>query len=326
MTAPNAFRAGSSNSPRGKASRLRAPFGAILSVAFLLISPAVLAQSLSKAVWFDIEPQTLDQALLEFGRQAHLQIMLASESAAGRMRTQELKGRYTGEQALVLLLKRTGLTYSEHRNSIEVIPVRSRTTDSPTRTSKGLKYPNIADVQSEADIDPPQSHRKLPHETPLREVVITGSRLPTTVEQAPPEIQIYTSDQIDQSGQNSVADFLNTLPSFSVGQVPISPGIGTTVALRGLPIGTTLVLLDGRRLENSGLSNGDFFDLSNIPLAAIDRIEVDKSGASAVYGSDAIGGIVNIITKKDFNGLSINARYGWAKDLSTGRANIAWSA
>jgi iron complex outermembrane receptor protein len=81
--------------------------------------------------------------------------------------------------------------------------------------------------------------------------------------------------------------------------------------IRNLP---TLVLLDGQRIVSSALSGGQAVDLNSIPLAMIDRVEVLKDGASALYGSDAIGGVINIITKKDFNGVEVFGRYGFPVD------------
>ena len=94
-----------------------------------------------------------------------------------------------------------------------------------------------------------------------------------------------------------------------------------TVQLHGLPIGTTATLLDGRRLQNNCYG---FFDLSNIPLAAIERIEVLPVGASAIYGADALGGAVNTILRKDFNGFEANATLEHASDVNNPASNLAW--
>lgn len=300
-------------------------FAAALGTVFLFISPGVVAQNLTKVISFDIKPQPLDKALLEFGREAHVQIMFATKTAAGRKQTQEIKGLFTGTQALTILLQRTGLTYTKHKKSIEVIPVRSTTAGTPPRTISA-KDKDSADKLDAADPPRPRSNKRIPRNESLQEVVITGSRLPTTEKFTPQEVQIYSQNQIDQSGQTSIANFLTTIPSVSVNAT--NAGVGTTVALRGLPIGTTLVLLNGRRLENTGVSlqfTGDsFFDLNNIPVVIVKSIEVDENGSSAVYGSDALAGVVNIITKKNFTGLAISARYGWAKDMRVLRSSLAW--
>lgn len=168
-----------------------------------------------------------------------------------------------------------------------------------------------------------QAHRKA-EGTALQEVIVTGSRLPTTSKYTSQEVEIYDRQAIEQSGKNSIASFLSTLPQAPVTSVDTAYGIYGTVSLRGLPVGSTLVLLNGRRLENSGVSAGEVFDLNDIPLAAVSKIEVDPTGSSAIYGSDAIAGVVNIILKKHFNGFAANVRYDWAKDLGTTRASVAW--
>jgi len=98
------------------------------------------------------------------------------------------------------------------------------------------------------------------------------------------------------------------------------------VALRGLPIGSTLVLINGRRLESTSGSQalaGSFFDLNNIPLAAVERIEVVPVGSSAVYGGDALAGIVNIVLRKDFQGFEVSEQYGQAIGQNRQQANLA---
>src|SRR6202020_2375951 len=83
----------------------------------------------------------------------------------------------------------------------------------------------------------------------------------------------------------------------------------------------TLVLLNGRRLEST---YAGFFDLSNIPLSAVERIEVTPVGSSAIYGSDALAGAVNIVLKKDIEGMNVNASYGAASNTSEGSLNADW--
>jgi len=166
----------------------------------------------------------------------------------------------------------------------------------------------------------------------LEEVVVTGSRIPTHVNEGAQEVKIYTREKIEQSGRSTVADFLNTLPAASVSitesSIGTQPNYGvTTVQLHGLPVGTTLVLINGRRLETSGSSQAGtaaFFDLNNIPLAAVDRVEVVSEGSSAIYGSDAIAGVVNIILKRNFDGFETNLKYGGASGTDETNASLAW--
>src|SRR6202007_1519215 len=146
------------------------------------------------------------------------------------------------------------------------------------------------------------------------EIVVTGTRLELSKGEGPQEVQVYTEETIRRSGQTTVGDFLNTLPGVSLIVDPGSlqtAGFATSVRLHGLPLGTTLVLIDGRRMETtSAAAFDDVFDLNNVPLAAIERIEVLPQGSSAIYGSDAIAGVVNIILKKDFEGFAGTAKYG----------------
>jgi iron complex outermembrane receptor protein len=300
-----------------------------LSAVFALLaaSSGALAGDLDKVFLFNIEAQMLDKALLQFGAQVHMQLSFATDPATAAFRSPELKGRYTGKEALVKLLKGTRLRYVAHRQTIEILPqVPSRATElhSSSRRSRAqrLAARNDSDTETVTVNDPRESNSKDKKET-LRAIVITGSRLLASSKEGPQEVRVYDREQIDQSGQTSIEDFMSTLPSVSLNTLPSNNGYSTTVQLRGLPEGTTLVLLDGRPLENSGLGGGEYFDLDDIPLAAVQRIEVDENGSSAVYGSGGIAGVVNIILKKNFSGLALDARYGWAKDSRTWLTNMA---
>ncbi len=142
-------------------------------------------------------------------------------------------------------------------------------------------------------------------------IQVTGSRIKRTdVEGVSSVIQI-DQEAIQKSGVATVAELLQNMSvsidgSYSSATVADSRGTVTSVNLRGLGPENTLVLLDGRRLPDEG--GEGVVDLSIIPMAAVERIEVLKDSASAIYGSDATGGVINIITKKDFEGSAIYAR------------------
>ena len=142
-------------------------------------------------------------------------------------------------------------------------------------------------------------------------VTITGSRLKRADVEGATPVTIMTKQDLDQTGKTSVADVLRDVPAASAGNFRPQSGSSAqalaTVDLGGLGSGRTLVLIDGRRLPKAPFA-ADSNDVNSIPAAAIERIEVLTDGASAVYGSDAIGGVVNVITRKDFNGAEI--RYG----------------
>ena len=148
----------------------------------------------------------------------------------------------------------------------------------------------------------------------VERIAVTGSRIKRSdIETASP-ITIIGSAEIKASGAVSVDAILQTL-TISAGAMT-NPGVNNgsggnaRVNLRGLGSQRTLVLLNGRRMINSGTGAASTVDLNTIPVSMISRIEVLKDGASAVYGTDAVAGVVNIILKKDFEGLDMNVQTG----------------
>lgn len=139
-------------------------------------------------------------------------------------------------------------------------------------------------------------------------IEVTGSRVRRIDAESAAPVQTVTRDQIQNSGVVSVGELLQALPSIAGAatnpQVNNGGGDGaSTISLRGLGSQRTLTLLDGRRL-------GPSFDVNSIPLNLIDRVDILKQGAGATYGSDAIGGVVNIITRKNQNGVNIAYQNG----------------
>ncbi len=147
----------------------------------------------------------------------------------------------------------------------------------------------------------------------LERVVITGSSIPRTGAETALPVQIIRREEIERSGAFSIKELLTRI-SANFGGFNESMGIGNAeqpgysgASLRGFGARATLVLLNGRRVANYAFSGegGISVDLHAIPLAAIDRIEVLKDGASAIYGSDAIAGVINFITRRDFRGAEV---------------------
>ena len=163
-------------------------------------------------------------------------------------------------------------------------------------------------------------------------VEVTGSNIKRVDVEGPAPVTVLTRDDIEQRGQTTVSEVLRTLTQqggftfddqFTNSFAPGTSGIG----LRNLGQNATLVLVNGRRVANYGFAqNVDlaFVDLNSIPLGAIERIEVLTDGASAIYGSDAIAGVVNIILRRDFQGFEATAGYGVTQrsDGNEIRANI----
>lgn len=143
---------------------------------------------------------------------------------------------------------------------------------------------------------------------------VTGSRLARSHREGPLPATVITRQQIERSGAISVALLLRHLTYNSFGAFTPTSGTGAAqggaqIDLRGLGAARTLVLIDGRRLPNSPGFNGAAQNLNVIPLAMVERIEILREGASAVYGSDAIGGVVNIVTRDTAGGFQLSGQF-----------------
>lgn len=169
----------------------------------------------------------------------------------------------------------------------------------------------------------PQSTPTAPH---LQTIVVTGTMIPRTEAETAQAITIIKASSLRNMGIVNVEQAMNTLtsntPSLNIAQsVGTFSGGGTYANLRGLGNGRTLVLLDGHRLANNAF-NGNAVDLSGIPFSAIQSVQVLREGASALYGSDAIAGVINFITKRDYRGAEIDATLNHPQDAGGGSGNI----
>src|SRR5262245_4395310 len=158
-------------------------------------------------------------------------------------------------------------------------------------------------------------------EEELGEVVVTGSRIAQPSDfSSPSPVDVVTHEDIEKAGYANLQQLMEKIPSngngaFSTrGNNQDSTANGAaSISLRGLGADATLVLVNGRRVAVSSFAESittNFVDINSIPVSAIERVEVLKDGASAVYGSDAVAGVVNIILRKDFEGLELSAAYG----------------
>lgn len=146
-------------------------------------------------------------------------------------------------------------------------------------------------------------------------VIVTGSRIPTSDAIAPAPLTVVSATDIAQSKAATLEQTIERLPSMSQtntsnDQNSISPGGISTADMRGLGSERTLVLVDGQRMVSTFVSGAQGQDLQNIPAGLIDHIEILRDGASPIYGADAIAGVVNIITKKDYEGLELGGGGG----------------
>lgn len=161
-----------------------------------------------------------------------------------------------------------------------------------------------------------------------QDIVVTGSLLADT----PSPVTQLTSETLQRAGTTTIADAIRQVSADGAGsistgfQAGFSAG-GSAVSLRGLGVSSTLVLIDGLRSTNFPLNDDGhnaYVDLNSIPFSAVDRVEVLKDGASATYGADAIGGVVNIIMKKQFQGVAGTVEGGASSrgDAGRYRANL----
>ena len=275
------------------------------------VAPRVLADTGTPGdtpTEFRIPAMPVPAALGELARQARVQLFFISDEFED-VQANPVFGTYSTQQALNLLLDGTGLvaTYTPE-SGVELRPATQ-----PIETAAPVPEPGVSDT----DIPP--------RPDTVEEIVVTGSRIRGAGAVYP--VVTITRQEIEQSGFASVEALVQSLPqnfgagvsqdSFTdlrgaanavganVGQI----AGGASVNLHGLGADSTLVLLNGRRIAASGL-NAQFFDISAIPLTAVERVEVLTDGASAIYGADAIAGVVNFILRDDYEGAETRLSYG----------------
>jgi iron complex outermembrane receptor protein len=248
---------------------------------------------------FRIEQDTVARELRDFNFLTHTTMLYDSSL---NMRGQGVHGRYTAEEALTRILRDTGLTCI-HVNGGPEIVVRPSTDADQGPRSRCLN-PQQRPLTEEG---PTPTANKLPA------VYIRGSRLGTHIHglsQIGSAVIAWDEEQIRRSGAQNLSDLLSTMTQnfgggpnqhthFGQVETYTNSGLGASVNLRGLGARATLVLVNGRRIAPSG-SAAAFVDLLNIPLSAVKEVDVLLDGASAIYGSDAVGGVVNILTKDEY--------------------------
>src|SRR6266404_123980 len=323
--------------------------GLILS-AVILCSAAAAARAQAISA-FNLPSQPLAESLKAIGSQTNTNVLVAPQLVDGRQ-APALKANLNVDEALSRILAGTGINHKflNEKTIVLASAVPPKTVSAIAGADDSTEKPGgeqakeaqtksfwdrfrVAQVdqgkaQGDASVEKQDEQASKKKPVQLEEVVVTGSRIPINATAGPQDVKIYTRERIERSGQTTVADFLNTLPEVPLSNTDnrLSHSFGTTtVQLHGFPNGTTLVLIDGRRLETTGQEvAGDFFDLNSIPISAVERIEIVSEGTSAVYGSDAIAGVVNIILKKNFDGLETGAKYGHAAGTDESSASMAW--
>lgn len=288
-------------------SRFHLLGGGLAAVSALVIHATPLAAQDLRA--FSLPAGALGDALPAFATQSGLQILYTSEMVAGRT-TPGLQGRYEPQAGLARLLAGSGLSWTQTRPGVLV-----------------LRRPDNAAGDEPA--------------TQIEEVVVTGTLLKGSGELASPVV-VLGRDELDRRGRGTVAEVLTDLPQNYSGSG--TPGallagadgagsnsvVATGVNLRGLGPDSTLVLVNGRRLAGTGF-RGEFADISALPSAAVERVDVLLDGASALYGADAVAGVVNVIMRRSFDGQESRVRVSAAKGgaetvIASHLAGTSWSS
>lgn len=294
-----------------------------LVFALLLSLPAAATESKSR---FDIPAEDLGKALRDFAIQANCNLSY-NPASVQHLQAPAIKGDFTVPDALSLILRGTHLrAVNINENTIQVLDISTITDDSSAKSRIAMlrvayATPDAPTAPPDQNVIPPAASSSATDATKnpdLEEIVVTGTNI-SGVENKTVPLLTFDRDAIDRSGYATVADFITSLPqnvkssSNSPDGVLAGTGFGlgniensTAANLRGLGANSTLTLLNGHRVAPSAYGSG--VDLSMIPLEAVERIEVLTDGSSAVYGSDAVGGVINIILRKDFNGQVTGAR------------------
>ena len=282
----------------------------IVSIA-LTFSPLALALPASQgdipADGYTIAPGALEDALIAFATRNRLQLSY-SPALVARRRTAGLRGEPPVREGLARLLEGTGLTAVAVKANVYLLQPAPRQRPRP---------------QPVATAAAPAPAPRGPTTTELDTVHVTGSRIGRAAFESSLPLTLITNEQIRASGHQTLFDVLRLMPGMSghhprnvatengASQVPSAAA--ASASLYSLGPRATLFLVDGRRMANYGLVSTDYgalTDLNGIPLSMVDHIEIAHGGASAIYGADAVAGVVNIILKKDYRGAEVSASYG----------------
>ncbi|MEJ0037795.1 MAG: TonB-dependent receptor [Gammaproteobacteria bacterium] len=316
-----------------------------LCIGLALAVASALAQADEQKTNFDIRAQPLGVALRQLADQTGLQLAFQADIAAGRT-SPPIKGSFTAREALEQLLQGSGLRF-QFLDDHTVAVSRAGADSSPSSNAEashrtgdasrptGLRLAQTEPLKSDTGhqgSDASASARTTSGS--VDEIVVTGSRLAVDTHGGPSPIITLTRDDIERSGRVTVADILQTVSAVanttSNANTAVANGGNTTVQLRGLPPGSTLVLLNGRRTASASTIRGTFANLNQIPAAAIERIDIVPQGSSAVYGSDALGGVVNIVLKKGFDGFDVSTQYSRSDGIDqttvAGSAGALWES
>jgi iron complex outermembrane receptor protein len=240
---------------------------------------------------YSIPAGSLKSALDTYVRQSGRQIVYRADQVR-LARSPGTRGQQSAEAALAAILAGSGFTTRTDGNLVAIVR-EGNGKIAGDDTSSRKEGAGIAAADGETD-----------------QIVVTGSRIARSSKSIPGSVTILDRERIERSGETSVRGVIALSSQTGTTPTPLSSFLGAApIQLRGLSTGTTLVLIDGRRVTPSG-ATGEAFDVGSIPLSAVERIEVLADGASAIYGADAVGGIINVILNRARTGLIVEGRLG----------------
>jgi iron complex outermembrane recepter protein len=292
------------------------------------IRPSAAAMGGGQPMHFDIAPQQLPSALLKFSEQSGVQVTSSGQLVEGK-RSPGVVGTFDPRKALALLLENTSLHFDVVDANTVVIEA-SDDSKSPRKDFQRVSLArataaNPAQIQSVGNsnnvTNSSPTSKEDEDKTKVEEVVITGSSIKRINAETALPVQILKREDIARTGATTVEELFRQVSSATSSGNTVAAqesgnntGAISTISLRGLGSGRTLVLINGRRTAAYGGAAtgtaGNSVDISSIPVALIDRVEILKDGASAIYGSDAIAGVVNFILRSDYQGAEIAATAG----------------
>ncbi|WP_281320807.1 TonB-dependent receptor [Iodidimonas sp. MBR-22] len=270
---------------------------------------------------FEIEEQAVETALQRFAEQSGFQMAWLANDAS-MLNAKAVKGDYTPSAAMQILLDGTGLEFRQIDEKTIAVLTRSAQKDSQngqderwTRlaSASGARMAGMA--QATGAGQPQGAGAAQADQQMIEEVVVTGSRIRRSGTATPIPVTMLDARAIALSGDARLADTLNNLPAIGATQTLANSNdnpqeAGTNfLNLRRLGIDRTLVLVNGRRHVGSRPGT-TAVDVNTIPTAMVERVEVITGGASAVYGADAVSGVVNLIMRDDFQGLKLDGQVG----------------
>lgn len=276
----------------------------------MVATPAIARDS---AFALAVPAQSLDESLVQVSRTMGLQLVY-TDAGVRSLRAPTLSGKFTAREALQRLLQGSGYGYRfTNSNTVRIYRLKSAADQARTPTRYAAASSSAASAAQVLDDGAGSGASLAPVDQ--GEIIVTGSRIRRSSFDSPAPVVAFSTDDLDESGKTELSEVLADLPAISstlndstvTGNIQNS-GL-SSIQLRNLGDNRTLVLVDGRRTVSNS-ANGNRVSLSTIPSDFIDRVEVITGGTSSVYGSDAVAGVVNIITETKQTGFKLSARGG----------------